>query len=304
MSFRKFALASVPMLFVVIWSTGWISAKYAAFYADPLWFLTIRFICAGMAISAFAFAVSAPWPNDRKAWFHGLVSGVLLHGLYLGGVWWAVKHGLSAGISGLLVALQPLLTAMLSPYFLKEQIWPRQWAGVILGFIGVLLVLSTQLGFGWEQGTSDATFIIPWSALGINIIGVLGITAGSFYQKKFVATGDLRTVTAVQYLGALFLIAPLALLTEDLKFEHNITTYATLAWSVFVLSVFAIGLMLMMINRGEVTRVSALIYLVPATVAIQAWVLFGETLTSIQIFGMVLTAAGVYLASYKKQIAP
>jgi drug/metabolite transporter (DMT)-like permease len=300
MNVRQLALALVPMLFVVIWSTGWISAKYAAFYADPLWFLTIRFICAGLAISAFAFAVRAPWPGDRKSWLHGLVSGILLHGVYLGGVWWAIKHGLSAGISGLLVALQPLLTAMLSPYFLKEQILPRQWAGVILGLVGVLLVLSPQLGFGLKQGAGSPAFIIPWTALGINIIGVLGITAGSFYQKKFVAKGDLRTVTAMQYLGALLLIGPLALITEDLKFEHNLTIYATLAWSVFVLSVFAIGLMLMMINRGEVTRVSALIYLVPATVAIQACFLFDETLTAIQIFGMLLTAAGVYLASYKR----
>jgi drug/metabolite transporter (DMT)-like permease len=107
-------------------------------------------------------------------------------------------------------------------------------------------------------------------------------------------------VTAVQYLGALLFIAPLAFMTEELKFDHSFTVYATLAWSVLVLSVFAIGLMLMMINRGEVTRVSALIYLVPATVAIQAWFLFGETLTPIQIFGMLLTAIGVYLASFKR----
>jgi drug/metabolite transporter (DMT)-like permease len=297
---RSLALASVPLIFVVIWSTGWISAKYAAPHADPLWFLVIRFACAGLAISAYAAIVRAPWPQDKNAWKHGLVSGVLLHGLYLGGVWWAVKHGLSAGISGLLVALQPLLTAVLSPHFLKEQITPRQWAGVLVGLAGVLLVLSPQLG--WTGGASNPTvpLNIPWAALGINVIGVLGITAGSFYQKKYVASGDLRTVTAVQYLGALLFIAPLALLTEELKFDHSFTVYATLGWSVLVLSVFAIGLMLMMINRGEVTRVSALIYLVPATVAVQAWFLFGETLDSIQIGGMVLTAIGVYHASFKR----
>jgi drug/metabolite transporter (DMT)-like permease len=299
MTARSFALTCVPLLFVVIWSTGWISAKYAAPHADPLWFLTIRFICAGLAITAFALLVRAPWPCDRKAWFHGLFSGVLLHGLYLGGVWLAAKHGLSAGISGLLVALQPLLTALLGPYFLKEQITMRQWAGVVIGLAGVLLVLSPQLGLG-EVAIAGTSLVIPWAALGVNIIGVLGITAGSFYQKKYVASGDLRTVTAVQYLGALLLIGPLALMTEDMKFDHSFAVYATLAWSVLVLSIFAIGLMLMMINRGEVTRVSALIYLVPATVAIQAWFLFGETLSAIQILGMVFTAVGVYLASFKR----
>jgi drug/metabolite transporter (DMT)-like permease len=297
MFLKRLWLASVPVVFVIIWSTGWISAKYAAPYADPLWFLTIRFFCAGVAISIFAFAVGAPWPQDRLSWMHGLVSGILLHGLYLGGVWWAVKHGLSAGISGLLVALQPLLTALLGPYFLKEEITPRQWCGVLVGIVGVMLVLSPKLGFG-----SDATAFsnVPWAAIFINVIGVLGITAGSFYQKKYVAKGDLRTTTAVQYLGALLMVGPLAVLSEDLTFEHSLTLYLTLAWSVLVLSVFAIGLMLMMINRGEVMRVSALIYLVPATVAVQAWYLFGETLNTVQVTGMVLTAAGVYLASFKR----
>jgi drug/metabolite transporter (DMT)-like permease len=148
MTLKSIVVACVPLLFVVIWSTGWISAKYAAPHADPLWFLTIRFICAGLAITVFALLMRAPWPNDRRAWLHGLASGVLLHGLYLGGVWWAVKHGLTAGISGLLVALQPLLTALLSPYFLKEHITARQWTGVLVGLVGVLLVLSPQLGLG------------------------------------------------------------------------------------------------------------------------------------------------------------
>jgi drug/metabolite transporter (DMT)-like permease len=225
---------------------------------------------------------------------HGLISGVLLHGLYLGGVWWAVKHGLSAGISGLLVALQPLLTALLGPTLLKERITPVQWAGVAVGLAGVIMVLSPRLGFG--TGIAEVT---PWLALAINVVGVIGITAGSFYQKAYVASGDLRTVTAVQYCGALAFVAPLSFATEARVFDHSIEVYAALAWSVIVLSVFAIGLMLLMINRGEVTRVSALIYLVPATVALQAWAMFGETLNGVQIIGMIVTAAGVYLATRK-----
>ncbi|MFM9974752.1 MAG: DMT family transporter [Beijerinckiaceae bacterium] len=299
MSLQRLILAAVPVVFVIIWSTGWISAKYAAPHADPLWFLTIRFVCAGLAIALFATLVGAPWPKDRRAWMHGIVSGILLHGLYLGGVWWAVKHGLSAGLSGLLVALQPLLTALLGPALLKEKITPVQWAGVAVGLVGVIMVLSPRIGLDLHSGAAIAGDV-PWLALAVNIIGVIGITAGSFYQKRFVAAGDLRTVTAVQYLGALLLIAPLSLALEDLRFDHSFEVYATLAWSVIVLSVFAIALMLMMINRGEVTRVSALIYLVPATVALQAWAIFGETLNAIQIAGMVTTAAGVYLATLKR----
>ncbi len=281
-----------PAVFVLLWSTGWISAKYAAPHADPLWFLTIRFACAFAAIAAFAVAVRAPWPEDARGWGHAIVSGILLHGLYLGGVWWAVKHGLSAGISGLLAALQPLLTALLAPYLLGERVTLRQWLGVALGLAGVLLVLSPKLGL--------AAGDTAWTALMVNVAAMLAVTAGSFYQKRFVPVADLRTVTAVQYLGALIVVAPVALLTESLHFDGSATVLLTLAWSVLVLSVFGIAVMLTMIRRGEVTRVSALIYLVPATVAAQAWLLFGETLNGMQLVGMVLTVAGVYLATGKR----
>ncbi len=281
-----------PAVFVLLWSTGWISAKYAAPHADPLWFLTIRFACAGVAIAAFAFAVQAPWPKDARGWVHGIVSGILLHGLYLAGVWWAIKHGLSAGYSGLLAALQPLLTALLAPYLLGERVTARQWLGVSLGLAGVLLVLSPKLGAPPAE--------TAWVPLMINVGAMLAVTAGSFYQKRFVQVADLRTVTAVQYLGALVVVVPLALLTESLRFDHTLELYLVLAWSVLMLSVFGIAVMLTMIRRGEVTRVSALIYLVPATVAAQAWLLFGETLNLLQLVGMLLTVAGVYLATAKR----
>jgi drug/metabolite transporter (DMT)-like permease len=292
---RLFLLAT-PILFVLLWSSGWLSAKFVAPHADPLWFLTIRFTCAAVAIALFAVAVGAPWPKGRRAWLHGIVSGMLLHGLYLGGVWWAVKHGLSAGISGLLAALQPLMTALLAPYLLREEITRRQWAGVAAGLSGVLLVLTPKLGatFGGAGETA-------WLALAVNVVGMLAVTAGSFYQKRFVSGADLRTVTSVQYLGAIAVVAPVALFTESLVFDHSLVLYGVLAWSVLALSVFTIVIMLMMINRGELTRVSALIYLVPSTVAVQAWLLFGETLNALQIAGMALTAVGVYLAAHKPQ---
>jgi drug/metabolite transporter (DMT)-like permease len=276
-----------PFIFVLIWSTGWISAKYAAPHADPLWFLTLRFAAAGAVIALFAFAVRAPWPTSRSGWLHAVFAGVLLHGLYLGGVWWAVKQGVPAGISGLLAALQPLVTIVLAPMLLNERISPLQWAGAALGFAGVLLVISPKLALGSASGIG----LVP---LGINICGTLALTAGSFYQKRFVSGGDLRTVTALQYVGAVLVVAPLALMTEELRFDQTFEAWAVLAWSVIVLSVIAISLMLMMINRGQVSRVSALNYLVPTVVAAQAFAMFGETLNWVQVAGMVLTAMGVY----------
>ncbi len=286
-------LAAAPVLFVILWSTGWISAKYAAPHADPLWFLTIRFALAGVLIAAFAAVVRAPWPKGRAAWLHGIASGALIHGIYLGGVWWAVKHGLSAGISGLLAALQPLLSALLAPYIVGERVSLTQWTGIAMGFLGVFMVLSPKLGLGAAEEP------LAWVALGVNVIGMLAVTAGSFYQKRFVAGGDLRTVTSVQYIGAILVVAPFALATEDLRFDHSVEVYAVLAWSVLVLSVVTVSVMLMMINRGEVTRVSTLIFLVPSTVAVQAWLVFGETLNLLQTVGMLLTAAGVWLAMRK-----
>ena len=277
-----------PVVFVLIWSTGWISAKYAAPHADPLWFLTLRFALAGAVIALFAFAVRAPWPAARSDWLHAIFAGVLLHGLYLGGVWWAVKQGVPAGISGLLAALQPLVTIVLAPMILNERILPLQWVGAALGFAGVMLVISPKLALGGTSG-------IGWVPLAINICGTLALTAGSFYQKRYVSGGDLRTVTALQYVGAVLVVGPLALLTEELRFDGSAQAFAVLAWSVIVLSVIAISLMLMMINRGQVSRVSALNYLIPTVVAAQAFAMFGETLNGVQGAGMVLTAMGVYL---------
>jgi drug/metabolite transporter (DMT)-like permease len=277
-----------PAVFVLLWSTGWISARFAADHADPLWFLTIRFVAAFLVIAPFALIVRAPWPTGPIAWMHAIVSGILIHGVYLGGVWWAVRHGLPTGLSGLLAALQPLLSAFLAPLLIGETVTRRQWLGVGIGLAGVLVVLSPKLALAGDA---------PWLPLLVNVVGMLGVTFGSFYQKRFVASADLRSVTAVQYVGATFVVLPFALMLEPLKFDHSVTIYLVLAWSVLVLSVATVTLMLAMINRGDVTRVSAFIYLVPSAVAIEAWALFGETLSPVQVAGMGLAAAGVYLTS-------
>lgn len=284
-----------PAIFVLLWSTGWIAARYAAPHADPLTFLSVRYISAFIVVALFASAVRAPWPHGKTAIAHTLISGVLIHAIYLGAIWWAIKKGVPAGISGLIAALQPLLTAMLSGWLVKEHVKPLQWLGVAVGFVGVLMVLEPKIVQSLSiSSASQSSLLVP---IIVNCIGMLSVTLGSFYQKRYLGTGDLRTITAMQYLGALIVTLPMAFAFEDMRFDLVPETFYALAWAVIPLSIGAIGLMLVMIRKGAVSRVASLIYLVPPTVAVQAWFLFDETLVLIQIIGMALTAFGVYLST-------
>ena len=281
-----------PALFVLIWSTGWIVAKYAASFADPLFFLVIRFACAFVLMALIALAFRAEWPRNRAAYGHGMLSGVLLHAIYLGGVWWAVAHGLPVGVSALIAAIQPLITAALAARLGGERLGTLQLSGIAIGFLGVMGVIAPKLA-GLSAGTLES---LAGPVL-VNVIAMIAVTLGTFYQKRYIASGDLRVVSSLQYAGAFLALLPLALLLEPLRFESRWETWAALAWSVIPLSLGAISLMLMMIRRGAVSRVAALIYLIPPTAAIEAYLMFGETLTILQIGFMMLTAFGVYLAT-------
>lgn len=287
-------LRFVPMLFTLLWSSGWIVAGYSALYADALTFLVVRYACAAVAITALALAMGAPWPTGRRAILDCVVTGVLIHAAYLGGVWWAVRHGLPTGISGLIAGLQPILTALFAPMLVGERITPVRWLGILAGFVGIALVLQPKL-VGVEPAVLWAV-LIP---VAVNVAGMFAVTFGSFYQKARVVTADLRTVTAVQYVAAFVVTLPFAFALEPMRIEWNLTMALVLAWSVLALSLGGVGLYLLMIRRGEISRVSTFLYLVPALVAIEAWVLFGEALTPIQILGMAVTILGVVLASRK-----
>lgn len=284
-------LALAPAVFVLIWSTGWIVAKYSAPYADPLTFLAARFAIAAAVIAPIALVMKAPWPRDGRAMAHAAISGVLLHAIYLGGVWWAIGQGLPAGVSALIAAVQPLASVALAR-FAGERLTPINIIGIILGFAGVIGVIAPKLTGVSVAGLSGLGFAVL-----INTIGMIAVTAGTFYQKRYIASGDLRTVTVLQYVGAFVATLPMAMLFEPMRFEMRLETWAAMAWSVIVLSMGAIGLMLMMIRRGAVSKVAALIYLVPPTAALQAYFMFGETLTGLQIVFMVVVAIGVFLAT-------
>ena len=286
---HSLVLRLAPVFFVLLWSTGWIVARASVDHADPLTFLAVRFLLAGTVLAVIAVAAGAKWPRGRHM-AHALVSGIFLHAIYLGGVWWAISHRLPAVISGLLAAIQPIATALLAPVFLGEHINRRQWIGIALGFFGMSAVLAPKLqSLGLDALTADIILI------GMNIIGMLSATIGSFYQKRFIPSSDLRTLSVLQYCGAFLTVLPAAYLLEPMHIEWTGTMIIVMAWSVLAISVGAIGLWLFLIREGEVSRAAALIYLIPPTVAIESFYLFGEQLTLVQAVGMGLSVLGVAL---------
>jgi len=279
--------AAMPLLFVGIWATGFLVARLVAPHADPLTFLSMRFVLSAAAFAGIAAAVGARWPRGVRAWRDALVSGVLMQGIYLGGVFWSVRHGLPAGISALVTGLQPLLTAVLAFPLLGERVGPRRWAGIALGFGGALLVLQPGL-------QADAVLVVPLLASGA---GMVAMTLGTIWQKRTAGAADLRTNAAVQFIGAAVVTMPVALLTEAGRFDGAWQAWAGLGWAVCGLSLGAISLLLVLIKRGAVAGVASLFYLVPPVVAVLAFLLFREALTGVQVTGMAVAAVGVAVAS-------
>nr|WP_026317364.1 DMT family transporter [Ahrensia kielensis] len=287
-----------PALFVLLWSTGWIVAKYANDYAGPLTFLTWRFAIAALAFAVIAVIMSAKWPTTRAGWLHAIISGLFLHAIYLGGVWWAIKQGVPASISGLLAALQPLMTAMIAFWIIKERLTMRQRMGIAVGLFGLLIAIGPRL----LSLDTDALLTASLPLI-INVIAMASVTFGTIYQKRFLQEGDLIPVATLQYVGAFIFIAPAAMILEpSLVFDLNIHSILAMIWSVFGLSLGAILLLLYLIRRGQVSRAASLIYLVPPAVGIEAWILFGETPTIPFIIGTLIVVAGVWLVNHKRPV--
>lgn len=278
-----------PFLFVFLWSTGFIGAKYGLPYAEPLSFLLTRYGFVIALMTAIALATRAPWPQDPKQWLHIGVSGVLVHAVYLGGVFVAIKHGLPAGITALVVGMQPLLTAFGAGWLLGEKVSGRQWGGLGLGFVGVGLVVSGKLGDG-----ALGPMLIP------ALIALLGITAGTLYQKRFCAKFDLRTGSVIQFVPTAVVTAIAVALFEDFQVEWTGQFAFALGWLVLVLSIGAISLLNLLIRSGSAVNVASLFYLTPLSTALIAFAIFGEKLTLTAAFGMLLAVSGVYLVARPK----
>ena len=287
-NFNDIAIRAAPMSFVLLWCTGFISAKYGMPYAEPLTFLFARMGLAVLVLAGIVAVMRVPLPGPVEVW-HSLVAGLLLQTLYLGGVFVALSQGVPAGISALIPGLQPILTATLAGRFLGERVTPVQWGGFVLGLVGVLLVLN-------DRNVSMTGTPIGWTA---SVISLLGITLGTLYQKRYCGAIDWRSGNLVQFAGAAFVFAIGSYAIETRAIDWTIEFIAALGWSVIVLSVLTVALMYWLIRRIPASRVASLFYLVPATTAVIAWLMFGETLNAFAIGGMVLCAAGVFLVNYK-----
>lgn len=277
----------VPALFVVLWSMGFIGARLGLPHAGPLTFLALRFGIAAGLLVLVALVTRAPWPRQPAEMGHYAVAGLLVHGVYLGGVYIGISFGVEAGVSALIVGFQPLLTAALAGALLGERVSPRQWAGLGLGLLGMALVLTRKLG----QEPGDALGGLACVA------ALLGITAGTLYQKRHCAGMDLRTGSVVQLTAAGLATGLLTLLFEDNRVAWGSELVFALLWLVLVLSLGAVSVLYVLIRRGAAAQVASLFFLVPPCTALIAWPLFGETLGPVALIGMALTAVGVALAS-------
>jgi drug/metabolite transporter (DMT)-like permease len=279
---RKLAF---PGLFVLLWSTGFIAAKFGLPYAPPLSFLLLRFTLVAALMTAIAVATGAPWPRTPMAILHVAIVAWLVHGLYLGGVFVALAGGMPAGTSAMLVGLQPVVTVAIARAWLGERVVARQWIGLALGVAGVWLVVRHRVGFGGQ-----ASGLLPCA------LALAGISVGTLWQKRHCGHVDLRSGAAIQFTACAIVYLPLALLFEDAPIRLTPEFLFALGWSVLVLSVGAISLLYWLLRHGAAADIARLFFLVPAVTAVMAFLMFGETLDATAAAGMVAIAIGVALA--------
>ena len=285
------AAIGVSLGFVLVWSTGFIVARYGVPHAPALSFLALRFALTLFVLVPLILVQGARWPTAHEA-AHLAVAGLLIHGVYLSGVWIAIEHGMPSAMSALIVNMQPILTAMWVAWA-GEQVTRRQWLGLLLGLSGVVLAVASK----WTaDGVSLANLLCCVAALA-------GITVGTLYQKRKVPTFDLRTGTFVQLAASLAVVGPLALAFDDRPVEWNAELMLALAWAVLAISIGAVFLLFRLIERGSATSVTSLMYLVPPTTALMAWLLFGEAYGGLAAAGLAFAAAGVALVQRARPAA-
>ncbi|PLX72744.1 MAG: EamA family transporter [Azoarcus sp.] len=280
----------MPLLFVLLWSTGFVGAKFGLPYAGPLTFLSTRYVLVIVLMVMLALAMRAPWPKSPREAMHIGITGVLVQALYLGGVFVAIDRGLPAGVTALVVGMQPLLTALGAGFLLGERVSIRQWGGLALGFFGVSLVVSNKIAVDGMAPDELGTMLAP------ALLALIGITVGTLYQKRFCPRFDLRTGSIVQSVPTLILTALIANQTESMEITWSGEFVFALLWLVVVLSLGAISLLNLLIRSGSAVHVASLFYLTPPTTALIAWAMFGETLSGLALAGMIVAVAGVWLA--------
>ena len=278
-------MSPIPIFFVLLWSTGFIVAKFGLPYAPPLTFLLLRCALVLLILVPIVLIWRAPWPSGSIR--HIAIAGLLLQGGYLAGVWCAIKLGMPAGLSALIVGMQPILTAAAAP-LIGEKVRPRQWLGLCFGLSGVALVVVAKIEL---VGLSGAAILF-------SVMALLSITAGTMYQKHFCPRFDLRTGTVIQFAATVALLLPLAWWFEDLDPGLSAVAWTprfvgALLWSVLALSIGAIFLLFKLLQGSAATEVSSLLYLTPPTTAVMAWLMFGEAFNLLGLAGMAVAVVGV-----------
>jgi len=284
---ESFAIFAAPGVFVVLWASGFIGAKFGLPYAEPLTFLALRMIAVVLLLIVIILLTRPKWPGSAGL-LHSVVTGLMVHGCYLGGVFVAMENGLPAGLAALVVSLQPVLTSTIANRWLGERVLPRQWLGLLLGLVGVYLVV--------QENTAGATAPLAWAAI---VVALIGITVGTLYQKSFGGGIDWRPALCIQYAAA-----GLAFALGAAAFETRIVHWTpefvfAFCWLVFVLSFGAVWLLYFLIRRIAATRVVSLFYLTPAVTALLAWAMFDERLAPLAIVGMAICVAGVFLVNWR-----
>lgn len=278
-------VAAMPLVFVLIWSTGFIVAKFGLPYAPPLTFLLLRFTGVLLVLLPLVWLMRAPWPSGQAR--HIAVSGVLVQAGYLAGVWCAIKLGMPAGLSALIVGMQPILTAFASP-LIGERVRGKQWIGLVFGLCGVALVVANKISL----------IGLSWQSIALSVFALMSITIGTLYQKRFCSHFDLRTGTAIQFAASIVVVLPFAIAFEDFNLSLSSVQWTprfigALAWSILALSIGAIFLLFALIRKSAATQVTSLLYLTPPTTAVMAWIMFGEAFSLAGMAGMVLAVIGV-----------
>jgi drug/metabolite transporter (DMT)-like permease len=286
-------LSPMPLFFVLLWSSGFIVAKFGLPYAPPLTFLVMRFLGVLLFLVPAVLLLRAPWPKG-KIWQIAL-AGVLVQAGYLIGVWCAIKLGMPAGLSALIVGMQPILTAFAAP-LIGEKVLPRQWLGLLFGIGGVALVVAAKIKL---TGLSV-------EAIALCVLALVSISVGTMYQKRHCPQFDLRTGTVIQFAASTMIVLPLAIIFEGLTPDFAAVRWTSqfvgaLLWSVFGLSIGAIFLLFALIRRSDATQVTSLMYLTPPTTAIMAWLMFGEVFNLLGVAGMALAVTGVFFVVSKSK---
>lgn len=284
-------VAAMPAVFVLIWSTGFIVAKFGLPYAPPLTFLLLRFIGVLLVLGPLVLLMRAPWPSGKVG--HIALAGVLVQAGYLGGVWCAIKIGMPAGLSALIVGMQPILTAFAAP-LIGEKVHGRQWLGLAFGIAGVGLVVANKISL----------IGLTWHSIALCLLALVSITVGTLYQKRHCPQFDLRTGTLIQFAASFAVVLPLAIAFEHLTPELQTVQWTprfvgALLWSILALSIGAIFLLFALIRKSAATSVTSLLYLTPPTTALMAWLMFGEAFGLTGVAGMLLAVIGVYFVVKK-----